>query len=108
MENTNYENNVIHEDVIRRVKEQMPQEEPIYEVSELFRVFGDSSRSRGCGCGNAHGDVRVHDRVHSSAHAHAHSNIRARARDCRTLLPLHSFHNMLERHCEDVVDVVVI
>ena len=42
MENTNYENNVIHEDVIRRVKEQMPQEEPIYEVSELFRVFGDS------------------------------------------------------------------
>ena len=46
MENTNYENNVIHEDVIRRVKEQMPQEEPIYEVSELFRVFGDSSRSR--------------------------------------------------------------
>ena len=23
----------------------MPQEEPIYEVSELFRVFGDSSRS---------------------------------------------------------------
>lgn len=46
MENTNYENNVIHEDVIRRVKEQMPQEEPIYEVSELFRVFGDSCRSR--------------------------------------------------------------
>ena len=46
MENTNYENNVIHEDVIRRVQEQMPQEEPIYEVSELFRVFGDSSRSR--------------------------------------------------------------
>ena len=46
MENTNYENNVIHEDVIRRVQEQMPQEEPIYEVSELFRVFGDSSRDR--------------------------------------------------------------
>ena len=46
MENTNYENNVIHEDVIGRVQEKMPQEEPIYEVSELFRVFGDSSRSR--------------------------------------------------------------
>ena len=24
----------------------MPQEEPIYEVSELFKVFGDSTRSR--------------------------------------------------------------
>ena len=32
------------DDVIRRVQEQMPQEEPIYEVSELFRVFGDSTR----------------------------------------------------------------
>ena len=46
MEIINYENNVIHEDVIQRVQEKMPQEEPIYEVSELFRVFGDSSRSR--------------------------------------------------------------
>ena len=46
MEIISSENNVIHEDVVRRVQEQMPQEEPIYEVSELFRVFGDSSRSR--------------------------------------------------------------
>lgn len=37
---------VIHEDVLQRVKERMPDEEPVYEVSELFRVFGDSTRSR--------------------------------------------------------------
>lgn len=37
---------VIHEDVLARVREKMPQEEPIYEVSELFRVFGDSTRAR--------------------------------------------------------------
>lgn len=41
-----FENNVIHEEVVARVKEKMPQEEPIYEVSELFKVFGDSTRSR--------------------------------------------------------------
>ena len=41
-----YENNLIHEEVVARVKEKMPQEEPIYEVSELFKVFGDSTRSR--------------------------------------------------------------
>lgn len=37
---------VIHEDVLKRVREKMPDEEPVYEVSELFRVFGDSTRAR--------------------------------------------------------------
>jgi len=37
---------VIHEDVVQRVREQMPAEEPVYEVSELFKVFGDSTRAR--------------------------------------------------------------
>lgn len=41
-----FENIAIHEEVVARVKEKMPQEEPIYEVSELFKVFGDSTRSR--------------------------------------------------------------
>lgn len=40
------ESTVIHEDVLRRVREKMPEEEPVYEVSELFRVFGDSTRAR--------------------------------------------------------------
>ena len=38
--------NVIHEDVVQRVKQQMPDEEPIYEVADLFKVFGDSTRAR--------------------------------------------------------------
>ena len=38
--------NVIHEDVVERVRQQMPDETPVYEVSELFKVFGDSTRSR--------------------------------------------------------------
>ena len=38
--------NVIHEDVVERVRQQMPEEAPVYEVSELFKVFGDSTRSR--------------------------------------------------------------
>ena len=40
------ENNIIHQDVVKRVGEQMPEETPIFEVSELFKVFGDSTRSR--------------------------------------------------------------
>ena len=41
-----FENNMIHEDVVARVQEKMPEETPVYEVSELFKVFGDSTRSR--------------------------------------------------------------
>ena len=37
---------VIHEDVLQRVQQKMPDEEPVYEVSELFKVFGDSTRAR--------------------------------------------------------------
>ena len=37
---------VIHDDVLERVRAKMPPEEPVYEVSELFKVFGDSTRSR--------------------------------------------------------------
>ena len=29
-----------------RVREKMPDEAPVYEVSELFKVFGDSTRAR--------------------------------------------------------------
>lgn len=37
---------VIHEDVVNRVKGNMPQEETLYDLAELFKVFGDSTRVR--------------------------------------------------------------
>lgn len=37
---------VIHEDAVARVRQAMPEEDPIYEVAELFKVFGDSTRAR--------------------------------------------------------------
>ncbi len=37
---------IIHHDVLARVREKMPPEKPIYEVSELFKMFGDATRSR--------------------------------------------------------------
>jgi ArsR family transcriptional regulator len=35
---------VIHENVIEKVKEQMPPEESLYDLAELFKVFGDTTR----------------------------------------------------------------
>ena len=35
---------VIHEDIVNRVKDKMPQEETLYDLAELFKVFGDSTR----------------------------------------------------------------
>ena len=36
----------VHEELLARVREQMPQEEELYDLSELFKVFGDSTRIR--------------------------------------------------------------
>jgi ArsR family transcriptional regulator, lead/cadmium/zinc/bismuth-responsive transcriptional repressor len=38
--------NVIHEDIINKVKGYMPAEESLYDLAELFKVFGDSTRVR--------------------------------------------------------------
>jgi len=39
--------NVIHEDVVKRVKETIPQEETLYDLADLFKTFGDSTRIEG-------------------------------------------------------------
>lgn len=36
--------NVIHKEVIEMVKETLPEEETLYDLAELFKVFGDSTR----------------------------------------------------------------
>lgn len=35
---------VIHEDIVNLVKGKMPQEESLYDLAELFKVFGDTTR----------------------------------------------------------------
>ncbi len=35
---------VIHEDTVKRVQEKMPLEENLYDLAELFKVFGDTTR----------------------------------------------------------------
>ncbi|MDS1030497.1 metalloregulator ArsR/SmtB family transcription factor [Bacillota bacterium LX-D] len=35
---------VIHEDTVNMVKEKMPLEENLYDLAELFKVFGDTTR----------------------------------------------------------------
>lgn len=35
-----------HPDVIARIMAKMPEEEQIYDLAELFKVFGDSTRMR--------------------------------------------------------------
>ncbi|MFV0341953.1 MAG: ArsR/SmtB family transcription factor [Anaerocolumna sp.] len=35
---------VVHESIIEKVKEQMPPEESLYDLAELFKVFGDTTR----------------------------------------------------------------
>ena len=37
---------VVHSDILDRVKPDMPDEESLYDLAELFKVFGDTTRIR--------------------------------------------------------------
>ena len=36
----------VHEDVVNKVLAQMPPEETLYDLAELYKVFGDTTRIR--------------------------------------------------------------
>lgn len=38
--------NIVHEEVISIVKSKMPSNDVLYDVAELFKVFGDHTRTR--------------------------------------------------------------
>ena len=38
--------NAIHQEVVREVRKKMPDEEMLYDLAELFKVFGDTTRVR--------------------------------------------------------------
>jgi ArsR family transcriptional regulator len=38
--------NCIHTDIVKEVKKEMPKESHLYDVAELFKVFGDSTRTK--------------------------------------------------------------
>ena len=40
------ENHEIHGDLLEKVNQEMPDEETLYDLAELFKVFGDSTRIR--------------------------------------------------------------
>ncbi len=40
------EENIVHEETVSEVKKQIPDEDLLYDVAELFKVFGDSTRIR--------------------------------------------------------------
>ncbi len=37
---------IIHEDILNNVRQKMPAEEYLFDLAELFKVFGDSTRIR--------------------------------------------------------------
>ena len=45
-EETNGDFLAVHADVVKRVLDKQPAEEELYDLAELFKVFGDSTRIR--------------------------------------------------------------
>lgn len=38
------EENLVHTEAVRRVRELLPPDEQLYDLAELFKIFGDSTR----------------------------------------------------------------
>lgn len=38
------EENIVHEDIVNRVLDKIPDEDELYDLAEIFKVFGDSTR----------------------------------------------------------------
>lgn len=36
----------VHEDIVKQVNEQMPEEEKLFDLAEFFKIFGDTTRIR--------------------------------------------------------------
>lgn len=36
--------NIVHDEIVERVRREMPAEEKLYDLAELFKVFGDTTR----------------------------------------------------------------
>lgn len=44
MDNERCEYLCVHEDTVKKVIDDMPEEEKLYDLAELFKIFGDSTR----------------------------------------------------------------
>lgn len=42
----NFENGQVHQDLVMKLQAQMPDETKFYDLAELYKVFGDSTRIR--------------------------------------------------------------
>lgn len=45
-ENEHCDSEEIHEELLSVIRNQLPAEEKLYDLAELFKVFGDSTRMR--------------------------------------------------------------
>lgn len=66
--------NVIHKDIVEQVSRQLPLEEVIIDLAELFKVFGDSTRMKIL-CALMHDEMCVCDIaavIHSTCSATSH------------------------------------
>ncbi len=43
-ENLRCDCSIVHQDIVKKVQGKMPPEEMLYDLAELFKVFGDSTR----------------------------------------------------------------
>jgi len=100
--------NMIHEEVVQSVREKMPKEETLYDLAELFKVFGDSTRikilwaldaSEMCVCDIAALLNMTHSAISHQLRVLKQSRLVRSRRDGRTV-----FYSLDDEHIRQIID----
>ena len=103
--------NIIHEDIVVRVKDQLPAEETLYDLAELFKVFGDTTRikiicalfeSEMCVC-----DLAVLLDMTKSAISHQLKVLRDNNLVKFEKKGKHAYYSLADDHVKEILDVAL-
>ena len=100
--------NHVHEDTVRRVNESIPCEEELFDLAELFKVFGDSTRvrilfvlfeSEMCVCGLAELLGMTQSAISHQLRALKNARLVKSRREGKTV-----FYSLADNHVKTIID----
>lgn len=102
----------IHEDLIKEVKENMEQEEILYDVAEIFKVFGDTTRikiisallnNELCVCDIAHIINMTHSAVSHQLRILKHSRLVKSKKKGKSV-----YYSLNDDHIKELINIATI
>ena len=99
----------VHEELLKTVRETMPEETELYDLAELFKVFGDSTRIRilfvlfeaeVCVCDLAHALGRTHSSISHQLRILKQNKLVKNRREGKSI-----FYSLADEHVRTIIEM---